>query len=488
MALSSWRNIFNPAPMPGPDAYPNMLWSEQHERYALWMKYYTGEILDELADPNKSNSGKKYPLRINLAKQIATTNSYAVLGEWDENVFTWKGLGTEGGKEADLDFLSEVSRRSRLNSLYIRQVLTHSVLGGMVWGIQTSPAGLRWISVPPENFFPVFSAFDEELLECFISRPISSREAHLRWPNLFPGVGSLDETLMYVSHWTRESCETTVGNELVEVRPTIDGIIPYVYIPRIGVVGERYGESVIEDIRGLQDELNARMADLGDSVVRETHRPLMFSNLPNGLRGIKRTDEFIDLGMGLGNSSPTVHDYTLSSVPTVATEFMGDLVNFVRHAGNTPPVAFGEDEGSQRSGMTLVLRMWPLLQAARNSRGFIADGMTELADKTLRLGRVGGWADGRIKGGSLYAPDFAPMLPRDREQLVNEVVQLSSVELISPERALDLLNVPEDERAKELARLQAIQEEARAYKQEQMKTQLAAKEKSNNASDSKSEN
>jgi hypothetical protein len=49
--------------------------------------------------------------------------------------------------------------------------------------------------------------------------------------------------------------------------------------------------------------------------------------------------------------------------------------------------------------------------------------------------------------------------------------------LISPERALDVLDVPEDERGDELARLQKIRDEAGELEREMMQMEMEMKER-----------
>lgn len=458
--------IFKPNDAVLPQSYPNLMWSAQHEKYQVWSDYFTGVALDEKLKSPDGTFKEKFPIKINLCKPIAMINAYTVIGEWNERVFRWQSTNGEPD-QAQLEFLDEVSLRSGINSLYIRQVLTHTVHGGMVWRITTGEDGIRWTSVPPQSFYPIYSTLDDQLIECMIVTQISAREALIRW-----GLNVTEDFTTYMEHWTLQSCIITVANVVVESKPTIDQIIPYVYIPRINLSGENYGISVIEDLRGIQDELNARLGDMGDAVLRESHKDMVVSGIPNGLKGIDRRGGILDLGSGIGGIQPKVHDYKRAEIPAGTQEFIVTLIDFSRYAGGTPPVAFGVDEGSQRSAQTLAYRMWPLLQAGRSNRAFIVDGMRNLATKTLKLAKLGGFVNGEPK---LYEPDLPPMMPKDREQIVNEVVQLTSVELLSPERALKMLDVPETERDEELQRLKQLKEEAQKMQQDMMKQQAELK-------------
>jgi hypothetical protein len=160
-----------------PEGYPNFLWHTDRARYSKLLRYYTGEVLEETVDDRPGVF--KYPLKINLCRVIASINAYAILGEWDEHVFTWSA-----NDETPLDFLSEMGKQSNLNGNYVKQMLTFSVLGTAVWGIRVDPSlptGLRWTVVPPEVFFPVYSTVDDRLLECIVTFNMSAAEAKLLW-------------------------------------------------------------------------------------------------------------------------------------------------------------------------------------------------------------------------------------------------------------------------------------------------------------------
>jgi hypothetical protein len=57
-------------------------------------------------------------------------------------------------------------------------------------------------------------------------------------------------------------------------------------------------------------------------------------------------------------------------------------------AAFTSPIAFGEDEGSQWSGVTLVLRLWPLLQQVKTTRVYWRSNLYSMHRKILRMPAV----------------------------------------------------------------------------------------------------
>lgn len=462
--MGIFKNIFGSnqhlTDVAGPMEYPNPVWSEQHAKYQVLYDYFSGKALDETIDSGDGNFVPKYPIKINICRQIALTQAYILIGEWQDNVFDWR-TPDGNGPDAQMKFLRKTFLASRMNSQYIKQAITHSVLGNMVWKIQTSPTGMKWVPIAPESFYPVFSAIDDELIELFVSTQITGREANMKYQ-----VGSDNDVEMYIEHWTQDKYKVTVGDKVVREGPTIMGVIPYEHIQRLNVTGESYGISSIEDVIGIQNEMNARLADIGDAVGRETHKDMVVSGIANGHKGITRSKNIIDLGVGLG-TTPKVHEYTKAIVPQGSFEMLAKINDYTMTTTGVPPVSFGIDEGSQRSSMTLNFRMWPLVQSGKVNRAFVIDGMARLATKTLTLAKAGMLIDGEV---GYFEPDLPNMLPRDHEASVNEVVQLSSIGLISDERAVNVLGIPEAEQPEEIKRIQALRTEERNFAQQ---TQLA---------------
>lgn len=455
--------------------YPTAEWSAQHGKYATWRRYFLGHNLDETVGEGK-HAAQKYPVKLNFCRNIALLNAFAMLGEWDERVFSWSSHSFDDKEKPDRDggltYLDRLAHASWLNSRYVRQLLTLQVFGGMVWGLRQRPdlpTRAVWTLLSPEIFYPVFSSLDGDLIEARIKTQISGVEAQ-RVYNVRPKA----PVLQYEEVWTKQSYRVLIDNETVRRGPTPAGVIPFCYIPRTNIAGEPYGESAFADILGLQDELNLRVGDIGDGIAKETHKDVYVSNVPGGARGITRYGRFVDLGMGMGNNAPDVHEVDRGVVPTGSFDLVKVLVDFTRHSAMTPAVAYGEDEGSQRSSMTLVVRMWPMLRQAKANRALVVDALSDFADKTFRVARAAGLSIDT--GNRLYRPDLPPLLPKDREQTVNEVATLwngGQAPLISPERALDVLDVPEDERADELARIEKLRNEAMELEREMMEMQLS---------------
>jgi hypothetical protein len=119
-------------------------------------------------------------------------------------------------------------------------------------------------------------------------------------------------------------------------------------------------------------------------------------------------------------------------------------------AGNLTPVHYGEDEGSQRSGETLKTRFWPSRVVSHIQRIYWRAGLAQLAKHMLNMCAV---LQIEIEGKTLplhisraynIRAEFPPMVARDREALVSEIVQLAGVNRQSIDEALRKMGDVED--------------------------------------------
>jgi len=62
-----------------------------------------------------------------------------------------------------------------------------------------------------------------------------------------------------------------------------------------------------------------------------------------------------------------------------------ELLAHFRREVSVPAVAYGEDEGSQRSSLTLVTRMWPLVSHVKMERSFWTTGLHVLNNMILKM-------------------------------------------------------------------------------------------------------
>ena len=153
----------------------------------------------------------------------------------------------------------------------------------------------------------------------------------------------------------------------------------------------------------------------------------------------------------------------MDAAGTAQHDFIQLLLDMIDRSSNLSGVAHGMDEGSQRSGVTLATRMWPLAAHAKDERTMWTTGLRELHKMALRMlmhiQTVSGF-DAKITQEHI---DLKPqigwnsMLPLDRDALVNEMVQRFSMNLVSREQAIREMHDGSDI-SEEIARIAADME------------------------------
>jgi len=122
-------------------------------------------------------------------------------------------------------------------------------------------------------------------------------------------------------------------------------------------------------------------------------------------------------------------------VPESSFKYINFLYDFSRVSTFSPPIVFGEDGGGgQRSGSTLEIRMLPLVRQTRRMRSYIREGLRRAIMITGLILKQKEFADtpvsainAMLKGD--ITVNFAEVLPRDHQQIVDEVVKLFSMKV-----------------------------------------------------------
>jgi hypothetical protein len=302
--------------------------------------------------------------------------------------------------------------------------------------------------VPLDFFFPIWDPEDiDNLIEVYVVTTMTAEQAKLKYSIT---AESGRETVEKVEHWTQFVYETTVDNRRIDQFSGVNpwGLVPFVYIPRMRS-HIWWGDSLTEDIQKIQDELNMRLADLGDSINYSTH-PIRYGfNLPHSFKPENYPvgpNVFWDLGRVVGNSEPPTVGILEAKqpIPAGTENYINFVFDWVRTSSFAPPISFGEDNGGgQRSGATLEIRLWPLVKATKRSRAYMTSGLNQIAKMIARIlkqksltdvpARI---ADVIMKG--LLIPTWAPILPRDQAGIIDQLVkQLSTkVPVVSIETAV----------------------------------------------------
>lgn len=468
-----------------PADFPISLWTTQANRYKHEWSLFRGDVFNEVSSytPDK-RPVYRYPLKINPIRTFARKHAALLFGETPDtplplvkHVVLPKELLYPDGKVTESDkqhakflqqFSNEIWQGSYGRSTQYQNGLLSQFLGGSVFQSQYQP-WRKDLLIPiavkpifPDFFLPVWSGDDWwNLLEAWVVYNVPAASMRLQY-GIDPGDNK--PNVLYVEHWKPDSYSILVdGKPLVAdfngTKVSYDNVenpfdlVPFTYIPRLRE-GNFYGNGFVEDIEGLALEYNARYADLGDAIRDNVQRLYWGRNIQNTPRP-KQFDNgrnYVDLGQGIPGSN---HEPELAAfdAPQWSDGFSDTVQSLWLQMGRETglgPIAFGEDEGSQRSALTLAFRMWPSTAVARSQRVFWTDGMAHIGRRHLMMAAA---LKLKFSGQTInkddalnysFAADWLPIIPRDREAQVNEILLRLQAGAMSLEKALeDFGDVPD---------------------------------------------
>jgi len=374
--------------------------------------------------------------------------------------------------------LANIAYENNLRSMFTDCGLAIQILAGVAFKIGWDPknpmlpTGIRVEYIDPRHFHPRWRGNDYwNLTEAWIKLTISGESASREF-----GVRTSGKVATYVEYWSRnrmwikiDGQVATVDGQLMDIQHDW-GFVPILYIPH-----ERknafWGTSLAQDMIGLTREVNARMADMGDAVRLSIKRILKAKNL-KGSHPVKKElaggITYYDLGRAIsqGDPQPDLDVVESPQLPQTTKDFQNMLLEMGWMQMLTPSIVYGREEGSQRSGQTLYQRMWPLMAHVRTERTHWTTGlnlMSEMALKILALKKRAGIGPQHLNLRKRQL--FAPMVPVDREKLVDEMIRRLQENAIGLPHALeafgdvsDIETEQEDitARMEELAKLQML--------------------------------
>lgn len=408
----------------------------------LWY-YYSGEALKEQIGVEISQSTEVpllFPVGLNLVKMLCIAQADTIYGEWEDMPVKF-GLRQMEEDMAEFDkqaseILNAILDKSNAETMLWEIALDREIFGGAAIKIYPDLAEyphIKWTRIPRESFFPIWNPFKvDDLLEVYIKIPMSNEQAKILY-----NIDSKKEIVYRVEHWTKKEYENHVDGkrigDLSGQNPW--GVVPFVYAPRLRS-GNWFGDSMVEDLIPVQDELNMRIGDVGDAINYNAHPTRWGINLPRDFNAENYPlgpNSMWNLGRTIGSSPPPEVGIleAKSAVQPAVFEHLEFVYDWSRFSSFMPPVVFGEDKGSQRSGDTLEIRMWPLLRAARRSRAYLGVAYKQAARISAIMLLQKSFRDmpvrplERIRDGRII-PKFYAILPRDQQKAVDEVVKLAS--------------------------------------------------------------
>lgn len=442
-------------------------WATRQSLYASYWSWFDGDPLKA-----RSEVGKKlpmYPLEINPIAWACMKHAEVLFGEviGNEPCLFDIGFVNESGKMDDLcraaaRIVKTIWLESGGGDIQAEGGLISQVLGGVFYKLSYFPSQSRTYPISvnpviPDFVYPIWDSADKwRLIRVIQAYYITAEEAIDKY-GLAPASG---DRALYTEVWTEREFSLRIDGRLPEirvgsVRVAAEGnnrwnFTPFVYIPHHNRGGGFYGYSHIKDLAPLVMEYNARLADRGDKVMAQALDQYWIKNVagPVKFRPVGESLTLLDLGSAApgSNRDPEIGVFERNTMSqSEGKVFTDDLWDLICRASCIPPVAWGEDEGSQRSSLTLETRFWPLVSHIRRERNYWSQGLAilhrmmlrmlntlghrEVPDEMLRLRPVIEWEEA---------------LPRERQQRVDEMVKRIAAGIVSRRTAITSLGRGED--------------------------------------------
>ncbi len=441
------------APLPLDNTRFSVEWAQQHSAYLEYIEHFEGVWLDETMTDNET---LVYPLKLNPIRLAAMLHVGFLFGEVTDSapamvpmtVEKW-GSGHDenvGITQKLTSILNRILYENDARELQQEGGLVAQVMGGTVLGERYDPARKQEGKLPiaidspgTEYFFPYYTTGEHyKLLRVIIQYYIDAVEAREKYGMMKDARGNV----LFRAEWTANSAKFTLDKQAAKWEgqgPPLLGCIPFTYIPHIRD-GGFYGRSLFHNMYGLAEGVNERYADIGDKIADDARQIPWVANCRNpAVRDLGKGVLIGDLGSTQpGQDEPRMYWPGHTGVTTAATKWASDLLTLARTEASTPPIVYGQDEGSQRSALTLALRMIPLIKHINAERTHWSRGLSELSHRILRLcaaKNIAGITHAEVQGLRIW-PEWAPILPRDAESDLNRIILRLNNGLITPEQAL----------------------------------------------------
>lgn len=471
------------------------------QRYIRLYNYYSGQNLP----PDNVDQ----PLGINYVARICDKHTSYLWGQYKRHVVDFRisfvnkdDLTPEQKQEAD-----QIARR--IKKLLYRilfeenhgdRLLDKAALNGAIYGdsvfevsYDETQRRVKIETVLPEYFHCMWDITDmARLYEVIVAYPIDRSLAAEQWgstgndqflgyqainPNYTPGIGILWKRWSTTSFqvWVDDVCVRNEPNPYMpmdDVGNIYPGVIPFVHIPNLQAGSEYYGYGDAEPMLLIQDEINRRVADMGDIVSNHAHPIVTLKHFSGDQNDLPvGPDAIWDLGKDgeadrLEGTGPGAE----------AMDYLDQLKQIMHDTSNIPAIAYGSMSSgggsrgmSHTAGSALSIAFMPILERAMKKRILWKDALKQLCQMIFYLLYV---RDPDLLASydlsypliQLFEvePLFADILPKDELQNVNEQVALTSNMLRSIENALEQLGMDDIP-----AEMQRIQQDA------QLKASLA---------------
>jgi hypothetical protein len=445
--------------------FPYNEYAGKQGEYEELAKWFSGEALEETQEQG-DKAVEIYPLKVNPIRTSCLKHAYALFGEFPDDITSALVLprvirdqdqDTEVADDVE-DALEDIWYKSNGSAIQMEAGVLSQIYGGAVFKVAwyADEGDIKIEKIHPKTFIAIPYENDYfRLKKAWVIRQID-RETAKEY-----GVILDTEKGWYIEYWTEDEYEITINSEpvvynILEQRQVAKGANPFGFVPFVYIPHQRSGEFwgdplITESAIGITKEINLRKADAGDATSDQSHGILVMRNVKGSpqLRKLANGQQVIDLGVSQtvtgGDLQPDLFAVTRSEMTESVMKLTASLSDEIRRDTFVPAVAEGEDEGSQRSAATLVMRMWPLTSHVKSERAYWNAGLNVIHNMVLSM----------MKKKSLYNIEtkhinaklrskWHPTLPRDRQAFMEELVARMGVQLGSPEHLLSLAGDVED--------------------------------------------
>jgi hypothetical protein len=444
--------------------FPYTAFSSQKDYYQILDDWYEGRPLEVYTvDKSTGKPIETFPIKINPLKQTCAKHAATVVGQNVDSIrfggMPFQMLPTikPKTKAAKIkDALTKTFTKSAFGATFLSNCITAQYLGGSLIQANWLPLEKR-IEISTPNVREFFGIPDRlnywSLREAWIVREINELDAR----SLGYETNTGENKFFYLEYWNKKSYKVMIngtvlkfpGTDIEQSGENPFAVVPMIYIPHIRTKSF-LGESIItEAVKGLIREMNLRMADIGDAVSDDSHNIIAVRNIRGNIQTINidgRSMQNLGGGAGIGNENdPDMFAVSTKSASEPMIRFNTDLYKIYRRETNHPAVADGEDEGSQRSSLTLNVRMAPLVSEAEMERLFYSVGLNFFCNILLKMMFIKGIFEITEDMTDIdFTVQWQSMLPKDREALTQEVAVRSKNKLGSLKTLMGLFNDIED--------------------------------------------
>ncbi len=459
--------------------FPVQEFQDKQTAYMDYERWYSGENLEDTVSGVGGKRVEKYPVRINPVHGAVHKHAQALFGQISEDdrplvipktspVFKSEGIESKESKnkyERIDQLLHYIWYQNNGRALQYEAGLSSQIYGGCIFmarwtpTVTWNPIRLEIQSVPAKFFHGIPDPSNPFLLrKMWIVKYISIEEASY-W-----GVTIKEDVkAVWVEEWDNAQWSIKINGQTAfhlgskELSGENEwGFVPAVYIPHTRF-GSLWGESLIKGLEGLMREINARAADVGDAVSQDSHSITVMRNVQGNypvMKDVSTGLHVLNLGSNpalTGNEAkPDMFAVSSKTASESMVKFVDQLMSWFLRQAFVPAVAYGEDEGSQRSALTLAVRFWPLVQHVLMERVFWTAGMNIFNMMLLKIMHVN--KEFLPEGFEVEESDlvlkmrqeWAPILPKDREAEVQEAVNRMANDLGSPMTLMEQLGDVDD--------------------------------------------